>query len=353
MRREELLGLIVQIEEKNQRRLRENVEEVLKEEFIMNQVFYRFMEYMKACNGSGEPVDMLERMKKSEAPVKKTKDFDISHHDTASRMYLHKHTYLELDYVYQGSCQYYIKDDLVFTLQEKQLCIVNQNIIHGIDTLHKDDLVIKCMIPFEYLDLEQFDEIGQEVPMKRFLTLALNENVTKAAYMVYNIKNRESIEELMYQLMKEFVRQEAGLRRAVKNYLSILFLHLMRYGEYEIQTARELKEENLNITKVLDCIRKNYQYITLKDIAEDLHFHENYLSRMIKQNTKRNFRELLREYRLKEAENLLLNTDLSITEIALRIGYYKPNFFYKLFKEHHGMTPIEFRTRNSIQKAEQ
>jgi YesN/AraC family two-component response regulator len=93
-------------------------------------------------------------------------------------------------------------------------------------------------------------------------------------------------------------------------------------------------------------VRRNYQFITLKDLAKDFHFHENYLSRMIKQQCQVSFRELLCQIRLKEAERLLIDTELSVTVIAERVGYHKTNFFFKLFKEHYKMTPIEFRNNH-------
>ncbi len=124
----------------------------------------------------------------------------------------------------------------------------------------------------------------------------------------------------------EYLEKVMGWRCMVKNNLSSLFIYLMRVREEDLRAVKEIEEENLNITKVLDCIRKNYQYITLKDIAKNMHFHQNYLSRMIKENYQQSFRDLLCQIRLKEAEKLLINTDLSVTEIDSRVGYHKPNF---------------------------
>lgn len=309
-------------------------------------MFYRFLEYMEKCNIKDKTIDLKEIMNNTEAPIKKISDFDISRHDSSCPTYLHRHTYIELDYVYKGSCNYYINNEnRVICLKENQLCIVNQNIVHGIETFSEEDIIIKCMIPFPYIETDPSNEIGQDISMKKFLMHALNENLTKASYLVFDIKDTELMLEIMYHLFFEYMNQGMGWRQSVKNYLSILFLHLTRIPKEDICIAREIEEENLNITKILNYIQKNYQYITLKDIAKDLHFHENYLSRMIKQKTQQNFRELLCQIRLKEAEKLLLNTDLTVTQIAVKIGYHKPNFFYKLFKEYYGITPMEFRTK--------
>jgi YesN/AraC family two-component response regulator len=79
--------------------------------------------------------------------------------------------------------------------------------------------------------------------------------------------------------------------------------------------------------------------------AKDFHFHENYLSRKIKNVSNKSFHELLIQSRLQEAERLLTNTNLSISEISNKIGYSKPSYFYKLFKEHYNMTPMEYRSK--------
>ena len=352
MREEDLLRVVNQQDEINEKLIKENFRQTLENEFVLGNVSIRFLDYIERRN-RGELVpqymDLEELIRKSGAPTKKLKDFDISKH--SSEMYLHKHTYIEMDYAYKGSCTYYIDNEKqVFQLKEKELCIVNQNVVHGIEKNCEDDIIIKCMIPFEYIVLDQFDEIGKEVLLKKFIQHALNENLTKASYMVFGIKDSEFVGELIYRMFCEYLEKGIGWRRVVMNHLSSLFIYLMRAKEDELRMVKEIEEENLNITKVLNCIQKNYQYITLKDIAKDLHFHENYLSRMIKQNYHQNFRELLSQIRLKEAEKLLLNTDLSVTEIAAKVGYHKPNFFYKLFKDHYGVTPIEFRTSGVVRQ---
>ncbi len=350
IREEELLDLIHWQEEENRGKLRTNALEVLEEEFVMNSIFHKFLDYIKRYHTERDKIDIKEFAKKCDAPVKKIKDFNISRQDSTTIMYLHKHTYIEIDYVYKGSCNYHINsEENVLHLREKELCILNQNVIHGIQTLSDEDIVLKCMIPFDYIEVDQFKEINQDVLMKKFLLHALNENMTKASFIIFDMKGNEIIDTLICNMFYEYVKNDIGWGGAVKNFLSLLFIHLMRMKESDIRMFKEIEKENFNITKILNSIQKNYQYITLKDIAEDLHFHENYLSRMIKQNTKQNFRDLLCQIRLKEAENLLLYSDLSVTEIAGRVGYNKPNYFFKLFKDHYGITPIEFRTSGIVE----
>jgi YesN/AraC family two-component response regulator len=63
----------------------------------------------------------------------------------------------------------------------------------------------------------------------------------------------------------------------------------------------------------------------------------------------KNFNDLLNSYRIKKAKELLLNTnekDLSITRIALEVGYPNAAAFNRAFKQFTGLTPSEFRKKN-------
>ena len=55
---------------------------------------------------------------------------------------------------------------------------------------------------------------------------------------------------------------------------------------------------------------------------------------------------MLQEKRLDEAEKLILNTDIPVTEIIFSVGYENTNFFYKKFNEKYGVTPREYRLNN-------
>jgi AraC-like DNA-binding protein len=55
---------------------------------------------------------------------------------------------------------------------------------------------------------------------------------------------------------------------------------------------------------------------------------------------------LLREFRLKRAEELLTYTDIPIKSIIGRLGYRSRSHFWKLFKDAHGIDPEQFRHQN-------
>jgi AraC-like DNA-binding protein len=53
--------------------------------------------------------------------------------------------------------------------------------------------------------------------------------------------------------------------------------------------------------------------------------------------------------RIEKAKQLLLNKDLSAAETGRRVGYENPYHFYKAFKKHEGLTPVQFRKKAKCQ----
>lgn len=91
-------------------------------------------------------------------------------------------------------------------------------------------------------------------------------------------------------------------------------------------------------------IRQHYaEDISLNTLTEHFYLHSNYLSKLFKDKTGKNFIEYLTEVRMKKARELLQNTDYKIVDICAMTGYDNPRYFSKLFKQHTQMTPREFR----------
>lgn len=91
-------------------------------------------------------------------------------------------------------------------------------------------------------------------------------------------------------------------------------------------------------------IKKHYHRdLSLADLAAFLHQHPNYVSRRFRQTFGCTFSEYLLSERMRLAQSLLRETDLSIRQIAERTGYTDPDYFAKLFRRSVGSTPSVFR----------
>ena len=56
-----------------------------------------------------------------------------------------------------------------------------------------------------------------------------------------------------------------------------------------------------------------------------------------------NFSEYLIKVRIKNAKEMLLNTEGSVEDISYAVGYSDIKYFSRIFKKYMGVTPTEFR----------
>jgi AraC-like DNA-binding protein len=128
--------------------------------------------------------------------------------------------------------------------------------------------------------------------------------------------------------------------------MGLLFLQLLHYTEKIEQNDSNQYERKL-VFAVLRTIEENYKNANLSEVAEQLNQPMYFLSRLIKKNTGHTYKDLLQNRRLNQAAYLLGSTKLSITDIISAVGYENTSYFHRVFKERYGVTPKEYRSRNS------
>lgn len=96
--------------------------------------------------------------------------------------------------------------------------------------------------------------------------------------------------------------------------------------------------------EIKDYIDTHYmEPLTLDDLALRFHLSKFHLARQFTQNSGIPPKAYLEKRRMREAEYLLLSTELSVTEIASTLGFSSSSYFTQRFRIKKGMTPVEFR----------
>ncbi len=105
--------------------------------------------------------------------------------------------------------------------------------------------------------------------------------------------------------------------------------------------------ENGLLNNIIEYIHKNYDHdITLKDCSNEFYTSTNHISRLFKLHCDTTFTKYLNDCRITKAKDLLLDTNYTIDEIAIMVGYNNPNYLYKLFKEKYHTTPKNYKKNN-------
>lgn len=86
----------------------------------------------------------------------------------------------------------------------------------------------------------------------------------------------------------------------------------------------------------------------VNQMCKMVHLSHMHFIRKVKQLTGKKPIDLLKSFRLKRAKDLLLQNNLSISEIAYKVGYDLPNSFSRAFKKEFGISPKEFAAREEV-----
>lgn len=88
--------------------------------------------------------------------------------------------------------------------------------------------------------------------------------------------------------------------------------------------------------------------ITVAQLAQEFHVSTNHLTKLFRRETGVTPTEYLRKIRTKEAQRLLLTSNLSIQKVSEKIGIDDSNYFVKLFKKDFGVTPSQYRKQYKL-----
>ena len=109
----------------------------------------------------------------------------------------------------------------------------------------------------------------------------------------------------------------------------------------QIRFSEQIQDICLRVKTELVLIPQK-GYPSLDDIAECLHMSSRTLRRHLNEINS-SYLLLLDEVKYKEAEKLLLNSNMEIQDIANYLGYIQPANFARAFRKWSGVTPIQFR----------
>ncbi|NLZ56157.1 MAG: helix-turn-helix domain-containing protein [Clostridiaceae bacterium] len=137
---------------------------------------------------------------------------------------------------------------------------------------------------------------------------------------------------------------------------------ISEYALYAEQILLDIQESIQNslqnfgrniIIEVKAYIEKNYSDpdLRLHKIAEIFFINYSYLSAIFKEETGESFSAYLTNIRLKEARRLLENTSLPVKEVAGRVGYADPKYFYQVFRRNYGYAPGSMRDTSTRKKS--
>ena len=145
-------------------------------------------------------------------------------------------------------------------------------------------------------------------------------------------------------------QSDEDLQNAAKEIYSFRhFSDIVKLIEHHLSLVTDMFEKEQNapnyaIYQVEQYILLHYnEDLTLNTLADLVYLNPNYLSNMFAQVTGCTLNKYIKQIRMEKAQELLLNTNMKVTDVSQAVGYPNTSYFCKSFQKLFGTTPERFR----------
>ena len=243
------------------------------------------------------------------------------------------HRYHELYYIAEGRCSVFI-GQRTYRLQAGDFALIPAGTLHKTDfTSHGQNT--KYVISFSVNTARQIDA---------FLQTDIAGTGFRPGKIKAPVQRQEAVLLLANRMLYEFENQPPLGKSLCLTLLAELLISLQRYrsGEEESNGNEDPVRGRMRDVAAYLCEHAREQ-ITLTEVAAHFAVSPSHLSRIFHQETGFGVREYLIHYRIRMACDLLLNSGLSVTQIADQCGFSDSNYFGDAFKKATGLSPREYR----------
>lgn len=249
---------------------------------------------------------------------------------------IHFHPEIELNFIFKGKGVRRIIGDHTGEIDELELVLVGPNLVHGWE-LHK----CNCKEIYE-ITIHIHPDLFNEKTLARRIFKPIKDMFSRGKHGI--LFSKETTIRLMPRLMA--LTRISGITYYLE-FISILDDLAKSESQKLLSNSSAIKEDFHNsdkIKKVYDYIQENFtKTITLHEISELVNMSHVSFNRFIKSRTGKTFINYVNDTRISFATRWLLETDLSIGEIAFKCGFNNIANFNRLFKKSKNCTPKEFK----------
>ncbi|GEM_PF-7049246 len=258
----------------------------------------------------------------------------------------HRHDYIELTYVVSGVLTQYIGNDKV-ELKEGEISIVDQNCLHREVVPQANVTVLFLCFNTNFFDRNILNNENQS-ELQQFISLCLyNKKKLRRYTCLKPYISTDGVERILLQFIQESHYKNIGYQYVLKALTMRLFEMLCKQYDFSLNT-KNIGSRVQTFYLIEQYMKGNLAEIKIADLEDRFYFGKNYFNQLIMEQTGLTYSRYLQKLRLEEAVYLLLQTDFSIAEIAVRVGYSNRSHFYKLFDSYYHNTPKEYRENYRI-----
>ena len=154
----------------------------------------------------------------------------------------------------------------------------------------------------------------------------------------------EQIDQIVKLIEHEWNNYDTYSNAIIQGLVVQFFVIALRGQSFSPKNDVILKETHFSLINAIHYVQYHYaEDPSLRKTAEAAHLSDAYLSRLFTSHLDTTYSRFLTGVKISHAMALLVNTKLTITEIAVQCGYVNSNYFSDAFKKIVGVSPLKYR----------
>lgn len=258
----------------------------------------------------------------------------------------HWHSEIELIVIKEGAAEFSVGDNM-YVLSPGDTLFINRNVMHSVHPHNEQNCIFHSIV----FSPNYIFGYGHSVFSSAYLLPVTNTPGLRSYVMNDKKEDDHSISMLTSEIIKINLQKSFGYELLTKSYLIQIWLLLLNHIQdlphdhipaYDPQVVLDESRTKAAITYIMEHYEEP---ITLQDIADSIHISKSECCRCFKRCLQLTPFDYLLKYRIYSAVDLLAqdSSTLSISDIALKVGFNSSSYFNKLFKKYIGYTPSAYK----------
>ena len=249
---------------------------------------------------------------------------------------MHWHYYSEIIYVNSGSIDI-ICNNRKATLHKGDVCYFYPLQLHSVKAA--DNEVIHSVVKFNIQTLNIPKAYLQQI-YDCFIQRTYEDD------FCIIIHNNDNIKKIVQNIISEYDSKKAMYMLAVQSGIQSLLISIARSIDNNKKQIPKHSDQDLSFYHILEYIdAHSSERLEINKLAEMCNMSYSHFAKLFRENYGRSCKQYIEYIRLNKAQDLLLNSDMSIDYIAQETGFYDCSHFIRQYKKWRGITPKRERNK--------
>ncbi|MGQ9571435.1 MAG: helix-turn-helix domain-containing protein [Thermodesulfovibrionales bacterium] len=260
------------------------------------------------------------------------------------------HDFFEIAYIYKGKGTFHFEGKS-YEASEGDIFVIGNTEFHRLEA-YQDE-------PLKTIDLYFMPEFVYSIGQNSFDLDYLRPFLDHSTEFRNKIPSCDCNSSLVLKIIKKMYYEKLEKRDfyqlAVKNYLTQLLLLILRHFRKfstDLLEYTKRKKDIERLKNVFSFLQKHYtEDISLDIVAEMACMSPFYFCKFFKRVTGSTLMDYVFRLRIDRAKELLLSSDLTITEIAYETGFESHSYFDRIFRRFTKLSPHNYRYKLAIESS--